>query len=101
VCQTILETVSSSASIKAETDPEQHAKSKEKSSPKRRTKSDSTQLVDMSSPSMEYDDSFELYAELEDQIAQEIGLLEDTLQNSPTVKSIQIPARKMSNSVFG
>jgi len=97
-CQTILETTILSA--RADTDPEQHTKSEEQVPLKRRTQSDSTQLIN--SPSLEYDDSFDLYPELEDQIAQEIGLLEDTLcQHSPTAKSVQIPVRKMSNSVFG
>ncbi|CAD5234909.1 unnamed protein product [Bursaphelenchus xylophilus] len=53
--------------------------------------------------SMEYDDTFDLYSEVDDALRNQIGLLEESLaQNSPSIhKSIQIPVRKMSSKVFG
>ncbi|KAI6243751.1 hypothetical protein M3Y99_00038800 [Aphelenchoides fujianensis] len=77
---------------------------------KRRHHSDSAHLADMTGVSLEYDDTFDLDdcdGEVELQLAREIGLLEESLgHNSPTVLSAaarcaQIPARRMSASVFG
>lgn len=79
-CQTIPEAPVITIPPKTETDPEQRAKPKEHVSPKRRTQSDSVQLIPVSSPSLEYDDdSFDLYPEVEGRRRNQAIMLDDIL----------------------